>query len=169
MPNMATVESAPKKLQWVEPAPWDIVPGIQPTRCKAFYDSRRIYKKNTAHLVPDRGYDVYLDEYMTKTTEWLELQLEHPDGVRANVQNAVVCSNLVNALKDALTKKRDQDELAKHSADLVRFSLDGPPAKRPRAVEPAPPPEPTVTRHVPYGPRGQTIRVEVPVSLDAGD
>ena len=158
------------KIQWVEPAPWNSLPGVCDIRHKALYESRRTYLRGNAHLVPDFGYDYYLDAFMAKPTEFLEMQLEHPSGMKANVQNAVVCENVVKALKDAVVKKREFDEMAKHSMDLVCFALDGPPPKHPRLAEPpAPPSEEMVIRHVPCGPKGATMRVEVPRSLDAGD
>ena len=158
------------KILFVEPAPWDSLHGVCDIRWKALYDSRRVYLGGNKHLVPDLGYDHYLDEYMKKPTEFLEMQLEHPSGMKANVQNAVVCANAVNALKDAVFKKREIDEMAKHSMELVSFALLGPPPKHPGVAEPPPPPaEEMVIRHVSYGPKGQTLRVEVPRSLDAGD
>lgn len=85
---------------WSEPAPPHCVPGVVLIRYKVLIEQRKAQKRL---LVPDLGYEFYLKKFMEYPLEWLGLQIR--DVLLANVQNAVVCLNCVNALKDAFKVK----------------------------------------------------------------
>ena len=149
-----------KNVTWVEPAAWDIVPGVNKDRYQRNLAKRRIEGRGR---VVDRGYDTYFKHFMTFDSDYLAQQ---HGLLKANVNEAVVSASYVRALQDAHPVRVEME----HEAERKRaLEYNTPWAKRARPAEPAPEPEEMVVRHIPFGPKGQTLRVEVPKSLDTGE
>ena len=134
--------------------PKEVQPLVSRTRCAQIRAGR------ADQTVVDLGYEEYRNILSKRSLDNLEGDLYYT--FRFNVENACVSVSYVKAFFDVLSAKRTADaalpSYKKHySHDTPTLYFDDSPWND------------VVVRHVPFGPKGQTIRVEVPRALDAGD
>ena len=119
--KMKKLEPAPvvhRDYDRVQPAHRSTAPGVN-KRQEQLVHARNCYTQS--HLVPDRGYDNYVQDFLKHTIDYLEDQVEY---LKINVQEASVSDNFVNALRDALQMKKDKLLMDKEEEELQRSQFD---------------------------------------------